>query len=99
LVTTGFPTWGASWRDRTTALTWPLWRQPVPLDTLRSLLSLPELSQQRPPVSALRARGIEAVFRSERYKVKTQGAYFILRPSYWPSRKCPSDVLGSFYPE
>jgi hypothetical protein len=81
LATTGFHTEGKTWRDRTTWLTWPVWRQPVPLDTLRSLLSLPELAEERPPLSELRARGIEAVFRSERYRMKTQGAYYILRPA------------------
>ena len=29
----------------------------------------------------LRARGVEMVFRSERYKVKSQGNYYILRPA------------------
>jgi hypothetical protein len=82
LATTGFHIEGATWRDRTTWLTWPVWRHPVPLDTVRSLLSLAELHQERPPLQALRARGIEGVFRSERYKVKTQGGYFILRQAF-----------------
>jgi hypothetical protein len=82
LATTGFHIEGATWRDRTTWLTWPVWRQPVPLDTVRSLLSLAELHQARPPLQALRERGIEAVFRSERYRVKSQGAYFILRQAF-----------------
>jgi hypothetical protein len=81
LVTTGFQTRGVTWRERTTSLTWPLWCDPVSLDTLRSLLSLPELAEEKPPSRPLRARGIEAAFRSERFKVKTQGAYFILRPA------------------
>jgi hypothetical protein len=82
LVTTGFHTRGTTWRQRTTYLTWPVWTHPVPLDTVRSLLSMPELGEEPPPGRELRARGVEAVFRSERYKVKTQGAYFILRPAY-----------------
>jgi hypothetical protein len=45
------------------------------------MLSLPELTEKEPPVRELRARGIEEVFRSERYRVKTQGAYYILRPA------------------
>jgi hypothetical protein len=80
-VTTGFQTRGSG-RGRVTYLTWPVWRHPIPLDTLRSLLSLPELAEDEPPARELRARGIEAAFRSERYKVKTQGAYFILRPAH-----------------
>jgi hypothetical protein len=79
LVTTGFHTQGATRRERVTYLSWPVWSSFVPLDTLRSLLSLPELAEEKPPAQELRARGIEEVFRSERYRVKTQGAYYILR--------------------
>jgi hypothetical protein len=82
LATTGFHTRGATRKDRTTSLTWPVWERPVPLDTVRSLLSLPELSEERPPAKGLGARGVGAAFRSERYRVKTQGAYYILRPAY-----------------
>jgi hypothetical protein len=81
LATTGFHTFGATRRDRVTALTWPVWTAPVSLMTVRSLLSLPALAEERPPARELRERGVEMVFRSERYKVKTQGAYFILRPA------------------
>jgi hypothetical protein len=81
LVTTGFHTRGETRWDRTTYLTWPVWSSFVSLDTLRSMLSLPELTEKEPPVRELRARGIEEVFRSERYRVKTQGAYYILRPA------------------
>jgi hypothetical protein len=42
-----------------------------------------ELTQDRPPLKELRERGIAAVFRAERYKVKTQGNYHIFRPA-WP---------------
>jgi hypothetical protein len=79
LATTGFHARGPR-REAVTSLTWPLWRHPVPLGTVRSLLSLKELAQEEPP-AALRARGVEAVFRSERYKVRTQGNYHILRPA------------------
>jgi hypothetical protein len=81
LATTGFHTRGATRKDRVTYLTWPLWECPVPLDAVRSLLSLPELCGERPPAKELAARGVGAVFRSERYRVKTQGAYYILRPA------------------
>jgi hypothetical protein len=82
LITTGFHTEGQTRRDRITYLTWPVWEHPVPLDTVRSLLTLTELTEKEPPPRELRARGIEAVFRSERYKVKSQGSYFILRPAF-----------------
>jgi hypothetical protein len=81
LATTGFPRFATSGRWRTAYLTWPIWTPPVPLRTARSLLSLRELAEEKPHTEALRARGIEAVFRSERYKVRTQGGYFILRPA------------------
>jgi hypothetical protein len=81
-VTTGFTTRGATRQDRVTDFTWPIWSPPVPLGTVRSLVSLPALTRDQLPMRELRARGVEAVFRSERYKVKTQGAYFILRPAY-----------------
>jgi hypothetical protein len=80
LATTGFHTEGSTRQERVTYLTWPLWEFPVPIDTVRSLLSLSELTEEN-PLGILRARGIEAVFRCERYKVKTQGSYFILRPA------------------
>jgi hypothetical protein len=79
LVTTGFRTTGVTRRERTTYLTWPVWSSFISLDALRSLLSLPELAEDVLPVHELRARGIEQVFRSERFRVKTQGAYYILR--------------------
>jgi hypothetical protein len=80
LATTGFHTRGAR-RERVTHFTWPLWKEPLTLDTVRSLLSLPELAEEEPPLPELQARGIEAVFRAERYKVKSQGDYYILRPA------------------
>src|SRR5262249_31046513 len=81
LVTTGFQTRGTSRRDSVTHRSWPLWCCPVPVDTVRSLLSLRDLATEKPCLRELRQRGILAVFRSERYKVRTQGNYFILRPA------------------
>lgn len=66
---------------RVAFLTWPLWATPLGLPTIRSLLTLSELAAEKLPATALRARGVTAVFRSERYKVPTQGAYYILRPA------------------
>jgi hypothetical protein len=82
LATTGFRTTGATWRERVTYFSWPVWTDPVRLATVRSLLSLPDLTEPEPPLRELRLRGVEGVFRAERYKVKTQGAYYILRPAY-----------------
>jgi hypothetical protein len=82
LVTTGFHAGGSTSRDRVTYLTWPVWECAVPLDTVRSLLSLLALAAEEPPARELRACGIRQVFRSERYKLKTKGAYYILRPAF-----------------
>ncbi|HEX8204335.1 MAG TPA: hypothetical protein VF590_27905 [Isosphaeraceae bacterium] len=61
---------------------WPIWIPALSLSTLRSLLALDALVQEKPPLDELRNRGVAAVFRSERYKVKTQGAYFVFRPAF-----------------
>jgi hypothetical protein len=61
--------------------TWPVWSVPACLPAVRSLLGLAELTGEQPPLAALRERGIVAVFRAERYRLKTQGAYYILRPA------------------
>lgn len=49
--------------------TWPLWEFPADRDTVRSLLGLAELVSRRPDAALLRARGIAAVYRSERVVV------------------------------
>jgi hypothetical protein len=77
LATRGFSRVG-----RRTLFSWPVWTEPAGLPAVRSLLALEGLSRERPPLAELRARGVAAVFRAERYKVKTQGSYFILRPAF-----------------
>jgi hypothetical protein len=76
-ATTAFHRFGSK---RIQHLTWPVWDAPLGVPTVRSLLSLPELVAEKPPATVLRARGVTAVFKSERYKLPTQGAYYILRP-------------------
>lgn len=68
LCTTGF----TQWRGSGTYWTWPIWRSPVGLDTVRSLVALKELQQERPDREALRGRGIAEVYRSQRI---TQGKF------------------------
>ena len=65
LETTGFQTGGS----RHTFFTWPIWETPASLDVVRSLLSLPEIQQQRPRREVLRAMGIVDVFRSQRLTI------------------------------
>jgi hypothetical protein len=50
------------------ALCWPVWRVPIGLDTLASLLALPALVADPPPAVELESRGIVAVYRSARFK-------------------------------
>jgi hypothetical protein len=76
LATRGFARQG-----RALVLSWPVWTEPASLAEVRSLLGLEALARVRPPLEELRGRGVAAVFRSQRYRVKTQGAYYILRPA------------------
>ena len=72
---------GFTRRGWAAVLSWPVWAEPASLAEVRALLGLEALVRDPPPLDELRARGVAAVFRSERYRVKTQGAYFILRPA------------------
>jgi hypothetical protein len=63
-----------------TVFSWPVWQEPISLMALRSLLALELLTREKPPLRELAERGVAAVFRCERYKVRTQGSYFIFRP-------------------
>jgi len=68
LVATGWYDEGEG-RDRREFFTWPLWEYPATLDSVRTVLQLPELMQERPDGSLLRARGIAAVYRVQRITV------------------------------
>ncbi|MER3396909.1 MAG: hypothetical protein C4319_09065 [Acidimicrobiia bacterium] len=48
---------------------WPLWDFPVTVDTVRTLVQLPEITAQCPDRATLSARGIVAVYRAQRLKV------------------------------
>lgn len=68
LETTGWSTGGQSF-------TWPIWENPINLDTIRSLMLLSDLGIKAPSRSTLRDRRVAAVFRSPRIKVGS-GANF-----------------------
>ena len=53
-------------RSNNTYWTWPIWTSAIPIDTGRSLLSLPDIQAHSPDSTKLSARGIAAVFRSQR---------------------------------
>jgi CRISPR-associated endonuclease Cas3-HD len=71
------------WSGRGECFSWPLWGHAVDPDTIRSQMRLPDLAAEVPDRSALRARGIQALFRSERIKVGT-GANFKI--NFGPAR-------------
>lgn len=50
------------------ALTWPIWEPLIPLSVVKSLVMLPELQQSAPPRESVVARGVVAVYRSDRYR-------------------------------
>lgn len=81
LITTGFFTSKQLQRRKVTYFTWGLWEEPLPLDTVRSVLSLEELAGDMSQARELTQRGIVAVYRCERYKVKAKGSYYLFRPA------------------
>lgn len=62
-----------------TALYWPVWREPISLDTLRSLLAM-GVHNERSFVKRLRGQNHLEVFRSTRAPTTGHG-YFTLRPA------------------
>jgi len=74
LQTTGF----RGRRSRNTFWTWPIWERPLSLDVVRSVLALDEIQQQMPSMMLLSARGIVAVYRSQRLTV---GKYRCFAPA------------------
>lgn len=68
LHTLGF----SGFRSDDTRWSWPLWQHPIDLETIRSLLTVPEVQYERPAPEAireLRERGVVAVFRTRRILV------------------------------
>jgi hypothetical protein len=55
-------------KGREFVLSWPVWRRPISLDTLRSLLGLPAMATDPVGGAELSARGVTAVYRSARFK-------------------------------
>lgn len=65
LETTGFSLGGS----RVTYIYWPIWRCPIPLPVVRSLLADRRLSDPSKHRGPLRAIGVELVYRSQRLTV------------------------------
>jgi hypothetical protein len=60
-------------------LSWPIWEAPLAFSTVRSLLSLADLTRLYPPTERLYAMGIRCVYRS--WRARSQYGYGILRPA------------------
>lgn len=54
-------------RNKQVYFTWPIWSFPAKLDVVRSLLTLPPLSENEPDRASLAARGITEVYRCRRF--------------------------------
>ena len=65
LHTTGF----SPRRNEGVLFTWPIWDTSLSLDSVRSLLGLPELQESQPRHDRFTAMGVAAAFRSERITV------------------------------
>jgi hypothetical protein len=61
------------------SLSWPLWEAPLALPTVRSLLSLADLTRSHPPTEQLQAMGILCVYRS--WRSESPYGYGVLHPA------------------
>ncbi len=61
----------AGWDTQRRSFTWPLWECPLDVDSVRSVVQLQQLLAEHPDGSALRPRGILAVYRAQRIEVGT----------------------------
>ncbi len=59
--------------ERPPTFTWPLWEFPAGPDVVRTLLQLQGLTAARVDASELRARGVAAIYRSERILLGSAG--------------------------
>jgi hypothetical protein len=74
IATTGF----RGRKSNDTFVTWPIWSGWLTLDVLRSVLALPQLTASNPTTAELSARGVNAIFRSQRI---TLGKYRNFTPA------------------
>lgn len=58
------------------SLSWPRWTTPCALRALRAVFSFAEVYAERPDAAKLRARGVEAVYRSAPVQLSTTVAVF-----------------------
>jgi hypothetical protein len=58
------------------SFTWPIWKHPVSLDLVTSLLCMSDLQREQPPRSTFESRGIVAVYRCDRVMTSVYYANF-----------------------
>jgi hypothetical protein len=58
------------------SLTWPVWKHPINLGVVRSLLTLSELQREQPNRLELASLGIAAAYRCNRVMTSTYYANF-----------------------
>jgi len=63
-------------RPKQLSFSWPIWKYPIDINVARSLLSLSELQEERPNLSALERCGLSAVYRCERIMTSVYYANF-----------------------
>ena len=71
------------WDDSERSFTWPVWENPIDIDTIRSVMLLSDLGTEIPIRPVLRDRRVAAIFRSPRIKVGS-GANFKI--NFGPAR-------------
>lgn len=62
--------------NRTSEFSWPVWKEPLIIDEVRSLLTHPACHQEPIDPSILSALGIERIWRSRRFKPDGNNDYF-----------------------
>jgi hypothetical protein len=67
---------GFSRREGRIEFSWPLWKHPLSLDVVRSVLALEEVTLAMPKLSDLRAMGVFTVFRARRASLQKGYAIF-----------------------
>lgn len=66
-------------KSNQTAFTWPVWKHPINLGVIRSLLTLSELHQLQPDRRELELQGVAAAYRC--YRIMTSQYYANFTPS------------------
>lgn len=67
-------------RKGRTEFTWPIWNEPLGLDSVKALLASAEIQEDRPERRAMTSRKIEQVFRAWKFKEK-DGRYRNVTPA------------------